>query len=523
MSKWIVGGYLRLSNDDNVVEESNSIVNQRDILNQFLKEQKDMKLYKFYVDDGYTGTDFNRPGFQELMADIQSFKINMVIVKDLSRIGRNYIEVGNFIEKVIPSYNLRFISINDNIDSFLNPVSLESLEIPFKNLINEAYAKDISKKVRSALKIRKEKGDFIGVIAPFGYLKDPKDKHKFLVDKEASKIIKKIFNLALRGFSRQEIVKYLNDYNILTPSSYLKLHYGFKGGNISKKWSIRIVDKIISNRTYVGDLIQGKNTRISHKIHNYVSVSEKDWIIIKNHHEAIISEKIFDQVQDILYGRNNMVNCSGKFNIYTGHLKCADCGSNLYRSTHGKGKDAFYYCGTYKRKKGCTKHYVTEKELNDVVLSILNKYILMLCEVENEVNTVLYDAKLQYDSEIKKIRNIELSREIEKYEMLMTEVLNDYKNKILTKEEFDDYSQEYLYILNSLRIELEENKKNTNDININWIEHFKKAKNVNTLCRTIIDEFIDNILIDQNGGINIIFKYKNEYNDALKFLDSYNV
>ena len=521
MDKWIVGGYLRLSNDDNDFEESNSIKNQRDILNQFFKDQKNMKLYKFYIDDGYTGTDFNRPGFQELMSDIKNSKINTVVVKDLSRVGRNYIEVGNFIERVIPLYNLRFISINDNVDSYLNPLSMNSQEIPFKNLINEAYAKDISKKVRSAFKIRKEKGDFIGVIAPYGYIKDPKDKHKFLVDKEAAKIIKKIFKFALRGYSRQEIIKYLNDYNVLTPSAYLKLHNGFKGGNVSRKWTIRILDKLLTNRTYTGDLIQGKNTRISHKIHNYVSVSEKDWIVIKNHHEVIINEKIFNQVQDIMYGRNNMVNCKGKFNIYTGHLKCADCGSNLYRSTRGNGENAFYYCGTYKRGKGCTKHYITEKELNAVVLSILNKYINMLCEVEKDVNSVLCDAKLQYNKEIRKIHNAEISSEIEKYEMLMTELLNDYKAKILTKEEFDDYSQEYLYFLNSLRIELEENNTSTNDIDIDWIEKFKKAKNLELLNRQIIDDFIDNILIDSNGGIKIMFKYKNEYDDALKFLDSY--
>ena len=289
------------------------------------------------------------------------------------------------------------------------------------------------------------------------------------------------------------------------------------------KWRPTTIGRMLSNEVYIGNLVQNKTGSVSYKIHKLVPKPKEEWIRCENTHEPIISKEMFERVQKSIKVKTYSKKKPQKYSIYNGILKCADCGSNLYRSTHGKGKDAFYYCGTYKRKKGCTKHYVTEKELNDVVLSILNKYILMLCEVENEVNTVLYDAKLQYDSEIKKIRNIELSREIEKYEMLMTEVLNDYKNKILTKEEFDDYSQEYLYILNSLRIELEENKKNTNDININWIEHFKKAKNVNTLSRTIIDEFIDNILIDQNGGINIIFKYKNEYNDALKFLDSYNV
>lgn len=523
MTKWIVGGYLRLSNDDNLLEESNSIVNQRDILNQFLKNQSDMKLYKFYVDDGYTGTDFNRPGFQELMADIKDAKINSVIVKDLSRIGRNYIEVGNFVEEIVPLYKLRFMSINDNVDSVLNPQSLTSLEIPFKNLINEAYAKDISKKVRSALRIRKQKGDFIGVVAPYGYIKNPYDKHKIIVDKEASNIVKKIFNLALSGKSRQEIVAYLNDYHILTPSSYMKIRNNFKGGNVSKIWSVKMVDKILNNKTYIGYLVQGKNTRISHKIHNCVSVSEKDWIIIKNHHEAIIEEKIFNQVQNVLYGRNNMVNSQGKYNIFTGHLKCYDCGSNLYRSTKSNGKHAFYYCGTYKRKKGCSKHYITEDDLIELVLSVLNKYINILCDIESDINKVVFDSKLYYNLEVQKIRNAEISEEIKKYEMLMDELLKDFKNKEINKDEFDDYSQEYLYVLNSYRIALEENQKSAVSINLDWINQFKKIKNIDILSKSIVDEFIENIFIREDGSINIVFKYNNEYEDALKFLKLNNV
>ena len=222
MSKWNVGVYLRLSSDDGDKLESNSITNQKDMITRHLSTLSNVKIYNYYIDDGYTGTDVNRPGYQKMLEDMRDRYINTIIVKDLSRIGRNYIEVGNFIDEIIPLYKLRFISINDKIDSYLNPESMNTLEIPFKNLMNENYAKDISNKIRSTHVVRKQKGDFIGVVAPFGYKKDPNDYHKLIIDREAADIVKRIFDMALQGHTRQEIVKELNELHIITPSLYLR-------------------------------------------------------------------------------------------------------------------------------------------------------------------------------------------------------------------------------------------------------------------------------------------------------------
>ena len=323
MKKWILGKYHRLSAEEYGTEESNSISNQKKVIDYYLADKKDITIYKSYVDDGYTGTDFNRPAFKEMLKDIERGKINGVIIKDLSRLVRNYIEVDNFIEETVPYYNLRFISVNDNVDSYKNPNLMASLEIPFKSLINEGYAKDISKKMRSSLVATKKLGDFVGKYAPFGYLKDEKDCHKLIIDEDAAKIVRKIFNLALKGKSKQEIIYELEMKNILTPSVYMLERHNVKVSKIGKKWNTKMIDSILKNKMYIGSLVQGKRTRISHKVHNIVRVAEEDWIISDDTHKPIIKEKIFNQVQDILYNRNVKVNKKGKFNKYSGFLKCS--------------------------------------------------------------------------------------------------------------------------------------------------------------------------------------------------------
>ena len=221
MQKYKVGAYLRLSKEEfNNEKESNSITNQKLIIDNYLKEHKEYKLVDYYIDDGYSGTTFDRPQYKRMLKDIVEGKVNTIIVKDLSRFGRNHIESDNYIENILPGYNVRFISIIDEIDSFKNPKSVSSIEIPLKNLMNDQYARDISEKVRSTLKIKQLNGEFIGVTAPYGYLKNSKDKHKFIIDKEASYVVKKIFNMILLGNSRKEIAEHLNSKNILTPSLY---------------------------------------------------------------------------------------------------------------------------------------------------------------------------------------------------------------------------------------------------------------------------------------------------------------
>ena len=228
MKKWNIAAYLRLSSDDGDKSESNSIGNQRNIIKQYIKNNNLNVNVNYYTDDGYSGTTFERPDFQKMLKDIKDNKINCIIVKDLSRLGRNYIEVGKYIDEIFPSYNIRFIAINDNIDSYKDPKSTSSVIVPFKNLMNDEYARDISQKVRGVLDSKKANGQFIGSYAPYGYLRNPKDKYKFIVDKEAEKVVKKIFNMILSGKSKKETVDELNNLGIATPRIYKMESQNFK-------------------------------------------------------------------------------------------------------------------------------------------------------------------------------------------------------------------------------------------------------------------------------------------------------
>lgn len=525
MKKWIVGVYRRLSADEITDEgESNSVANQKKLIDCYLTDKKDIIIYKYYCDDGYTGTDFNRPGYKEMLEDIKSKKINGIIIKDLSRLGRNYIEVGDFIDEIIPKYKLRFISVNDNVDSYKDPNIMDSLEIPFKNLMNESYSRDSSKKMRSSLKASKKSGNFIGKIAPYGYVKDPNDGHKFLIDEDAAQIVKKIFDMALRGISRIKIAKELNDNHILTPSNYFKMKFKYDFPSSADKWTVRTIDYILKNKTYIGTLVQGKKTRISHKTHNFVTIAEDDWIVYKNHHKAIMKEEIFNQVQDILYNRNVRTNKQGNLYKYTGFLKCPDCGSNMHRLTRVKRniKQTYYYCGTYLKNKNCTGHYILESDLDEIVIRILNQYINLVCDAVSKAEEVTL-SRIEYNSELKKIRLVELEKEIDRYKILLDDVLNDYKFEYISKDDFEDFNSSYMYELNKLRLEKEEiEKEKGRGDSLDWINVFKKTGTISEINRNVVNEFIENIFVHEDKNIEIDLRFKVQYEDLAKYLKSQN-
>ena len=523
MKKWTLGIYRRRSFDEKCEGESNSVSNQKKLIDDYLVDKNDIIIYKDYVDDGYTGTDFDRPEFKRMLNDIKKKKINGVIVKDLSRLGRNYIEVGKFIDEIIPEYGLRFISINDNVDSYKNPNLMDTLEIPFKNLMNESYSKDSSKKMRSSLKASKKSGNFIGKIAPFGYLKDPNDTHKLIIDKDAANIVKRIFDLALKGKSKQEIIEELTNNNILTPSVYLKERYDIKVSRISYKWNTKMLDTILQNKTYIGSLVQCKRTRISHKTHNMVRVAEDEWVISEERHNAIIKAEIFNQVQNILYDRNVRVNKDGKFYKYTGFLKCSECGANLYRKTKIKNnkEKVFYYCSTYYNTKQCHKHYIQEKELDEIVLISLNKFIELVCNVEKQIDDTVSVSKAEYNEELKKIRINEIEKELEKYRSLLNELVKDYRCDFISQDDYDDFKQKYLYEINKLNMEKENLKTNKiNSYNLEWIDRFKKIGKVEKIDRNIVDSFIENIFVNNEKGVELKFRFKDEYKFAKRYLQS---
>ncbi len=377
--------YLRLSKEEyNNEKESNSIINQRQIIDNYLKEHKEYKLVDYYVDDGYSGTNFDRPEFQRMLEDIKNKIIDVIIIKDLSRLGRNYIETGNFVEVVFPAMGVSVISVDedyeiDSSDYYGNDY------VPLKNLFNDMYAKDISKKVRSSLIVKKYNGEFVGKLAPYGYTKNPKNKHKFLIDKNVSHIIIKIFDMTLDGKSRREVADFLNQNDILTPSEYLNIKTN-KDVTVMKKWNSEMVNSILRNENYTGTLFQGKKRKLNYRVNKKINIDKDNWIVTKNHHEAIISKEKFDKVQEIL-DRKSKVNKDGSIDILSGILKCKSCGSNMIKRT-SKGK-VYYYCSNYYRKKNCENNKSTSKIIvEEFIKKELNITEITRLNIDNNINYI---------------------------------------------------------------------------------------------------------------------------------------
>ena len=379
MQQYKAAGYVRLSKEDKIKDESNSITNQKTIINSYIKNNSEFKLIDFYIDDGYSGTTFDRPGFKEMIKDITEEKVNTIIVKDLSRFGRNHIEADNYIENFLPGYNVRIISVIDNIDTLKSPKFTAYIEIPLRNLMNDYYVRDISEKVKSTLKVKQQNGDFIGTFAPYGYLKDPKDRHKLIIDKEIANIVRRIFDMILLGKSRKEIADFLNDNNILTPSLY-KINKDKTNNEefvLSKKWNAEIVNRILRNETYTGILIQNVKVKPNYRENKLIDVNKEDWIKTENHHEAIISKDEFDEVQKIL-DRKIKINKNNELDLFSGYLKCFHCGEHLI--IRKSKKQVYYYCSSYIKNKSCAKYSINKKKLEQLVIDELNNFLPIYLE-----------------------------------------------------------------------------------------------------------------------------------------------
>ena len=527
MKKWNVGAYLRLSSDDGDKIESNSITNQKSIIKKFLSSNKDLNVANYYIDDGYSGTSFDRPDFQKMMDDIRKRKINAVIVKDLSRLGRNYIKVGNYIDEVFPKYNIRFIAINDNVDSYKDPNSLNNVIVPFKNLMNDEYARDVSNKVKNVLDNKKESGKFIGSVAPFGYLKDPNNKHNFIVDRKAAKVVKKIFNMILNGKSKKEVVDELNNLEILPPAMY-KIDEGTYNYKIKKnmdKWNAKKLDKILKNRSYTGDLIQGKRRRISHKIHKDIEVIPDNWIIVENHHKPLISKEEFEKVQELLYERNIRVKKNKEYDLFAGHLRCNECGNNLVLRKYMNYE--YYYCTSHLYKKTCTSHACQKKIIEANVIEIINKYKTIIDEMDNEINDILNQKEISYDIEIIKNKIKSNDEKQEKYIMLKDSIKDDLKEKLISDDEYWEYNDEYSKKLKKLRDEKNKLEDRLNKIDINskdnakWMEQFKRIDKIEKLDKLLIEDLIEDIVIDEKKNLKVIFKFEDKYFEALDFINQH--
>ncbi len=533
IKEWKIGIYCRLSSDDGDNAESDSITNQRELINYFLKKESNFKIIDYYVDDGYSGTSFNRPAFKRMVADLTNGIINTIIVKDLSRFGRNYIEVGNYLENIFPLYNVRFIAINDNIDSFKDPKSINNVVVPFKNIMNDEYARDISNKVKSVLITKSKNGEFVGGTTPYGYKKDKNNIHKLVIDKEEAKTVKLIYNKALNGDGILKICKYLNDNNVLCRKEIQRRKkYNIDLDDLEEEckyhWSKTTVSNVLTNETYIGNLVYNRTGSISYKNHKQVSKPKEEWIIVKNTHEGIVSVKDFEKVGKLIEDRKCNRKKPSQPSIFGWKIKCADCGHAMCRMEDFRGKRqcSNFYCRNYKTQSSvCSPHKIQTANLYSMVLEIIIFQVKLVLNLEKTLNKLkkdgmAYKYEQEYSNQVKKLNN-----EIDKLKRLKKATYEDWKLEKICKEDFMNYSKDYDNRIQNCNNEIKalenvyvENIKNLKKDDY-WIEHYRRNKNIKTLNKDVIDELIECIYVYENENIQIKFKYQNEYEKAMEFIN----
>ena len=521
--------YLRLSSDDGDKAESDSIRNQRSLLQDFVSKHSELSLIEEYVDDGYSGANFERPAFQRMMEDVRNHKINCIIVKDLSRLGRNYIETGRYLEKIFPVLGVRFIAVNDHYDSADTKNDADQIIVPFKNLINDAYCRDISMKIRSQLEIKRKKGEFTGSYASYGYAKDPVDKNHLVIDEYAAEIVRFIFNMKMDGYSADRIAMKLNEMGVLTPMEYKRscgFNYtcGFRSYK-DAKWCATSVLRILKNELYVGTMVQGKTRKINYKVKACMDVRPEDWVKVEGTHEPIVSREIFECVQNLMKLDTRTSPEEEMIYIFSGLLRCGDCGQNMVRRVVKKqGKQyCYYHCSTYKNKEGCTSHNISDVKLQKVVLEAIQKQIALLVQADAIMAQIENIPQQQFGVKLLDSQIRTLNAEVQKYKDLRNNLYQDMVDGIITREEYRDIKQTFTRKMEraeeSIR-ELETKKRRllSNEMRTQkWVEEFKNCRNIESLDRKVTVMLIERIVIYSSDRIEIHFNHADEMAELISY------
>lgn len=504
----IIALYCRLSRNDDYHGDSLSIKNQKEMLIHYVQTNK-LGNYEFYVDDGYSGTSFERPDFERLLNDIEKGKVSTVISKDLSRLGRDYLKTGFYIESYFPEHKVRFIAINDNVDSHKESNDFT----PFKNIINEWYAKDISKKIKSAYHTKALKGEFTAAFAPYGYQKDPNNKYPLIVDPETGSIVRRIFNYAHEGVTPFKISMILKKEGILKPRSKLMKDTGKYVSDHNIKypydWSNQTIFTILRNREYLGHIISNVHQSKSFKDRRLTKRPEEEWIEVKNTHEALIDEKTFNEVQKIISIRKRLIKSESVPQIFVGLLRCADCGKTLsFSKNKNRNGYGYYACSTFRRygKSYCSAHYITYENLYDGVLKDIKKQIHHAKLNEEELLNQIQDKEslnTKYEVEKCKKEIIWSKKRIETLDVIIKQLYEDNVigkidnqrfNKLLSGYEAEQKELNQMIDSNTNKmIELDSNKQNIKD----FMKVIKKYTEIKELDDRMLNEFIEKIVIHE--------------------------
>ncbi len=499
--------YCRLSRDDENEGDSNSIVNQKAILGKYASE-KGFPNPQFYVDDGYSGTNFNRPDFMRLMEDVNAGYVGTIVVKDMSRLGRDYLKVGVYTEITFPDAGVRFIAINDGVDSESN---VDNDFTPFRNIINEWYAKDTSKKIRAVFKAKGMSGKHLCTIPPYGYKKDETDKQKWVVDEEAAAVVKEIFALCMKGFGPTQIARILTERNIDPPVLH-KRKNGLPATTMpidfAEIWSTNGVVKILSNPAYLGHTVNFRTKKKSYKSKKKLDLPPEEWVIFENTHEAIIDNDTYETVQRIRSAKRRPTDM-GEMSVFSGLVYCADCGKKMYlcRCTTMKQKE-YFNCSTYRKKKKsfCTSHQITVEAVEKIVLADLQRVFSMAKEHEKEFLSMLQsnadkESRKKLLAYAQEKENAE--RRVQALDRIIRNLYEDKVNGNLSDERFRKLSQEYEEEQKTLNVRIRElqeilmkAKEQSDNVN-RFMRFIRKYTEITELTPEIVREFIEKVIVHE--------------------------
>lgn len=523
--------YVRLSvEDNNRAGNRESIAMQQYMLEKYIEGQPDMMLREVFSDNGESGTDFARPGFERMMDSVRNREVDCIVVKDLSRFGRNYVETGYYLEKIFPYLGVRFVAVNDQYDTE-NPKEGNELVLSLKNLVNDIYAKDISQKSGSALHTKQKNGEFIGAFAAYGYLKSSGDKHKLVIDPETAPVVREIFQWRLAGDGISLIARKLNDRGIPSPSMY---HY--QKGRRKKKpegassiWQGQMIKLMTANPVYAGHMAQGKTKKSLCGGMPVTTVSRGDWIVVKNTHEPLVSQEVFDRIQEIAGERHQKsASIRGKYrtteNIFKGILVCADCGTKMrrYKNVSAAGTARYtFICRIYTENlggQGCTKKCIGEPELTEAVFFALHIQTDLALDLEKKLKQLQEQSSFQKKCRELSEQTAKVKQKAKRNTTLRGSLFESYCDHTLTESEYLSMKAGYDKEAQELAEELEqleaENKKYTQDLSPQneWITSLKNYRKEKTVTRKMVTELIKCIRISgYNEIIEIVWNFQDEF------------
>lgn len=525
--RWKAGCYVRLSKEDKEhMDSSQSVLSQKQMIEKFLRVHSDIELYDYFVDDGYSGTDMERPEFQRMKQAFEDGIINCIIIKDLSRLARNDEESGKYIFIIFPFYNIRFISVNDHVDSYERPESVNNLEISFKNIMHSEYSRDLSKKVISASNVRRKRGEFLGAFCAYGYKKDPLDFHHLVIDDEAAMTVRYIYKRYLETQNMYAIAQELSESNIPTPLEYKKS----KGENLfipGKKinvsfWKDSTVKRILTNEIYTGCLVQGKRRKLSYKSKKIIEMDEAEWIKVKNTHEAIIPQSMFDEVQRLIRQNHKRHSLPTFRNVFAGKLFCGQCGSAMsVINSSQNGRFHYFACKVaYKKKGRCEAKRMRFEQVEAIGLAVLNNY-LRLCSDIVALKKKLLDKKKKEEEKFRK-RKVKRKAQQQKLQSEKAELYAKYKEGQLSLEEYLGEKERIEIMIQSLDVPTDNSDEDVTSectqSKDSLLADFVSNKCFNKVTKDLLDAFVDRIDVCATDRIEITLRFADEIGETLKLI-----